>query len=901
MFLRLSLAFALGLLSFLSSLMLGLGQGDASLPVLMGIGAVTSFFLTDYRRVIQLGDWTVNVVVIFVVCFNVLDVLSHRGEDLAWSIARVLVFVQVVLFFREKDARFSWLILLISLLQVVVASIFQQNIVFALLLLAYVFVGLCAFVLLFFQQEHRYFRQHSFVKTFVETIKAEMAERQDRRKLARLALLTLLLGPLSLIVSSSKKKAGQETTHEKSQTQERLRSLFLIFPTEEYLAQQERWERIDEFDENVNTGNVHSVALPATTTSSTNPALRFPLLTERPRFSAGTRNPRAWSGNWRELFSHLTIGTFFAFLVAAIIFCLIPRVGRIEFYNFTFKQDFTRWEQPIRQQVNVGIVGINEEIQLGTLGTVIPHHRGVIQVRFLHHSDNTLLTETDLSDKLYREIVGATLYFRGIPLDTYSEGAWTQSLMSTPTSVADSDADPLRSAAILEPQNQDRILFAPNCDLVTLAMTIQPLDTSVFFAPHPFFSIRKPGEIALKNSHGRIEEVRRRRNEVSKTIVTAAFQKGVQLDLIPCRERIYRNHLLKVPEHGLESLQTLAALWDTESNFPKEDIISRARFMEQKFLHSSEFAYQLGGIIRDYDIDPLEDFIAHNPKGHCEYFAGALALMLRSVGIASQVIIGFKTEATSADCTIRQSDAHAWVEVYIPPEALAQHTSGDYAYWWQGGGILRLDPTPASSGGSAMIAAFTLRWADWSRTIQSFWNDFVLNMNPDRQTDLIYDPLYRAVPAVAYKVFNWKFWKEFCTDMILLYRSIVTDAWQQARWLWVGLYLLPPFVILGLLGLASWRLTSILLSMRKRTNDKIRRRITIEFYFRMERMLAKIGLVRGIALTPLEFARQSSFTPLMVPIVEAFYRVRFGNDVLSEEESQSVLQTLEQLERSITS
>jgi hypothetical protein len=67
----------------------------------------------------------------------------------------------------------------------------------------------------------------------------------------------------------------------------------------------------------------------------------------------------------------------------------------------------------------------------------------------------------------------------------------------------------------------------------------------------------------------------------------------------------------------------------------------------------------------------------------------------------------------------------------------------------------------------------------------------------------------------------------------------------------------------------------------------------------MERTLAKIGLLRKPTITPLEFARQSSYTPLMLPVVDAFYRVRFGNAVLTDEESQSILKTLEQLERSI--
>jgi len=896
--LHLALAAALGFLSFLSTLMLGLGQGDAALPVLMGIAVIISFILTDLRRIIQLGDWAVNGFVILIVCFNIVDVLHHRAEFLAWSIARVLVFVQVVLLFREKDTRFCWQILLISLLQVVVATVFHQSILFGILLLLYIFAGLCAFILLFLQQEHRYFRRHSFVKTLIESIKAEISERQDRGKLVRLALITLLMGPLTLVLSFGKRKTDQASNVQEGQRQNIFRELFLIFPTKEDLAHKEHWESVEEAPVNDHVKAIpsfHVVPHRSDSVSAAYSASRFPLLTERPCFSAGTQNPRPWTGNWRELFIHLTVGTFFAFLLAAVIFCLIPRVGQIDFYNYILKQEFERWRQPVRQHISVGAVGINEEIQLGSLGSVITHHREVIKVRFLHHADNSLLTETDFSATPYRAISEAILYFRGIPLDTYSEGTWTQS------PAADFAEPNVPIGATLQRQDQQRVFFEDNCDLVTLAMHIQPLDTQVFFAPHPFFCIRKTDELELRSTNGRSEETRWRRREAAKTIITTAFKQGTQLDLTPCQEQIDRDVLTQIPEKGLESLKTLAARWDAESGFSKNDIVSRARFMEQKFLHSQEFTYQLGGTIRDYDLDPLEDFIAQNPKGHCEYFAGALALMLRSVGIGSRVIIGFKTEATdyNASCTIRQSDAHAWVEVYVPPETMPHRTAGRYAFWWRNGGWLRLDPTPAPQS-SAIVTALTLRWTDWSRFIQSFWNDFVLNMNQGRQMYWIYDPLYQAGHFVVYRIFNFDFWRDCWSDMTQYYRSFFSNAPQYERRMWNAFYLLPPFVILGLIGLASWRLALMLrTSARKCTAEEMQRRITIEFYLRMERMLAKIGLVRRFSLTPLEFARQSSFASLMLPVVEAFYRVRFGDAVLTEEESRSVLKALEQLERSI--
>src|SRR5581483_11834579 len=67
--------------------------------------------------------------------------------------------------------------------------------------------------------------------------------------------------------------------------------------------------------------------------------------------------------------------------------------------------------------------------------------------------------------------------------------------------------------------------------------------------------------------------------------------------------------------------------------------------------------------------DPLSDFLFNVKQGHCEYFATAMAVMLRTQGIATRIVNGFLpgeyNEAAGA-FTVRQSDAHSWVEVYFP-------------------------------------------------------------------------------------------------------------------------------------------------------------------------------------------------------------------------------------------
>ncbi|GAB2986042.1 transglutaminase TgpA family protein [Saccharothrix stipae] len=81
-------------------------------------------------------------------------------------------------------------------------------------------------------------------------------------------------------------------------------------------------------------------------------------------------------------------------------------------------------------------------------------------------------------------------------------------------------------------------------------------------------------------------------------------------------------------------------------------------------------------------VDALEDFVFNGKKGFCEQYASAMAIMARSVGMASRVALGFTAGyATGEVQTITSQDAHAWVEIYFP-----------------GHGWMTFDPTPLSDG-----------------------------------------------------------------------------------------------------------------------------------------------------------------------------------------------------------
>ncbi len=136
-----------------------------------------------------------------------------------------------------------------------------------------------------------------------------------------------------------------------------------------------------------------------------------------------------------------------------------------------------------------------------------------------------------------------------------------------------------------------------------------------------------------------------------------------------------------------------------------------------------EFTYSLARRTQP-EADPVDDFLFGDPQGHCEYFASSMAVLLRARGIPSRVVVGFSfgTYNPYSDVyTIRDKDAHAWVEVYYGPEI----------------GWVEWDPTPPDETSDAGGFGES-DWGLWFRAqfdgLDAWWQNQVVNYyyNEDR-------------------------------------------------------------------------------------------------------------------------------------------------------------------------
>src|SRR5580704_10787986 len=132
----------------------------------------------------------------------------------------------------------------------------------------------------------------------------------------------------------------------------------------------------------------------------------------------------------------------------------------------------------------------------------------------------------------------------------------------------------------------------------------------------------------------------------------------------------------------------------------------------------THFGYTLQ-LPRTVSRDPIANFLFERKQGHCEYFASAMAIMLRTLGIPTRVVNGFRTgefNDLTSQYLVRGSNAHSWVEAYFP------------GYGW-----ISFDPTPA-----APLQMHT----GWSRSmlyvdaLASFWREWVINYDVGHQYNL---------------------------------------------------------------------------------------------------------------------------------------------------------------------
>jgi protein-glutamine gamma-glutamyltransferase len=256
--------------------------------------------------------------------------------------------------------------------------------------------------------------------------------------------------------------------------------------------------------------------------------------------------------------------------------------------------------------------------------------------------------------------------------------------------------------------------------------------------------------------------------------------------------------------------------------------------------------------------DPLAHFLFETRAGHCEYFASAMTVMLRTLGIPSREVNGFlpgEYNDLGGDYIVRASDAHSWVEAYFP-----------------GSGWIVFDPTPSAPPVSAGLFTRLAQFADWAELT---WNDWVIGYDFAHQTALAQTMQMRSR--------NWReLAAAWLSEKQQRYKSRL-GAWQLRH---KGLGFALPLLGLALLALLRYgRIGGFLqhlrlsLAMRGKRANVARTQIASHLYKEMLRLLNRHGYPRGESQTAFEFASAVD-RPRVGEMVREFAgiyaQVRFG-------------------------
>jgi len=329
-----------------------------------------------------------------------------------------------------------------------------------------------------------------------------------------------------------------------------------------------------------------------------------------------------------------------------------------------------------------------------------------------------------------------------------------------------------------------------------------------------------------------------------------------------------------------------AAIRDTYLQLPSLD--SRIPELARQITARDNTPYDKARSIEDYlrshygytldlsgtpQADPLAYFLFQKRAGHCEYFAAAMTVMLRTLDIPSRYINGFQTgeyNDVAGDLVVRASDAHSWVEAYFP-----------------GFGWLTFDPTPPSNDAPPGMFAQLSHYWDW---FELQWSEWVIN----------YDFVHQITVAQNLGRFSRDWAERIRTE----FASARRYATEQLR-LWQEKISRSPsgrtgvFVIFGVFVVAVLILRPEVrrrLALVWRTRVLPAREMTPHLatlqYLEMLRVLGRGGIRKNDAQTPMEFATSLPDGNLAAPVFELtsiYQAARYGGKPADPQRASSLI------------
>jgi transglutaminase-like putative cysteine protease len=390
-----------------------------------------------------------------------------------------------------------------------------------------------------------------------------------------------------------------------------------------------------------------------------------------------------------------------------------------------------------------------------------------------------------------------------------------------------------------------------------LQIVLDHLDEPVVFLPYGTVALRVPArlqhaqQVTRELTGGPGMDVRYEDPDELGLMYTAYISKTPgEADLPPLPSERRARYLQMPTKH-----ERVAALAHDLTQGATSDLESAQRIV--RYLQSGRFKYSLQ--LPDVkDQQPLDAFLFEQKRGHCEYFASAMAILLRAIDIPARNVTGFvggRYNPYGGYYALRQGDAHSWVEAYI-----------------DGRGWVTYDPTPPLR---AELGPKINLWADlqaFMDALKTRWLTSVVGYDLRTQIGML---------RKLSQLFSSSDKRDSAGNS---QGQIDFGGLKRA-----GRLLVMLLMAAGFLALALY------VYRRRAQPGKKERPLTpqvadaVRLYRELERALAAGGYGRPTGATPLEHAQSLEDSGYVCAaevrqITESYMRVRYGGAALEEPE-----------------
>lgn len=483
-----------------------------------------------------------------------------------------------------------------------------------------------------------------------------------------------------------------------------------------------------------------------------------------------------------------------------------------------------------------GVIGFSDNVTLGEIGQLKRNDQIVMHVRVEDASGAP----------------AAGLRWRGVALDQFTGRGWIKSI----------------EASRFEDKTDDRGFFklgttADVASLTTETFFLEPIDTPILFGAPRIVAVQGRLPFVRVDSEGAIQtRPHEEERVVYKVYSDTAIPSVALLRADPLDYSVPIVRYQQLPDNIDPRIAALAKSVTTSSGALTG--YDKARVIES-YLRDN-YGYTLD--LKAGGPDPLADFLFHVRAGHCEYFSTAMTVMLRTQGVAARVVNGFlpgEYNEAAAAYTVRQSDAHSWVEVYFP----------------QTKSWVTFDPTPPAGRTARLRTGLAAQLSKYTEALGLLWFQYVVGYDKQEQHSLA-NALRKELSDLRRGSLNTVDRARIALPSLL--RPVLFSA--------IGLGALIVIVLLAeRVRHLGWRRgLKVWLTGAEAESSRV------DFYERLVALLEKRGIKREPHQTPLEFATSIGMDEAKA-ITTAYNRVRYGQKSLSAGEQTQIEELLSRLEK----